>query len=745
MTNPFARFRARSGRVRTTHRRRVPEVRQMSEVECGLACLTMVLNYYGCGISLSEMRTRCGVGRDGLSALEIVRTARDHGMRVRTVSLPRNDLRFVALPAIVHWEFTHFLVVERWSRKYVDVVDPARGRCRLTEDEFDAGFTGVVMLLEPGVAFDRRPAIPHSATFRTFALKYLRQAPGTSLQLLGVSLLLILLGLVLPVLTKVVLDQILPFRMNDVMPVLAIGIVAIFVAQTVTTLLREWLLVHLRARIDVSMMLGFVEHLLELPYKYFQQRSTGDLLSRVASNAMLRELLSNQLLSSVMDSGLVMFYLLLLFWQSPPFGALTLGVGVLGAVVLMLSNGPVSRLAGRELSAFGKSQGYLGEAMVGMGTLKAAGAEEQAFGRWSNLFFDHLNISLRQNYVSGAVASILGSLPLFGQLALLWVGAAQVLNGSISVGTMVALLALAAAFFAPLTALVDSAQQFQLVSANLDRIRDVTEEEPEQLRRAARPAPRLSGHLRVDAVGFRYAQTGPQVLRDIDLTASPGERIAIVGLSGSGKSTLGKLLLGLYVPTEGDIVYDGVSLRDVNLQELRRQFGAVLQESAVFSGSIWSNIALSNPSIERERVIAAAELAAIHDDIMTMPMQYDTFVSEGGSALSGGQRQRLAIARAVAHNPAIILLDEATSHLDVETEQKVARNLRTLDCTQVIIAHRLSTIRDADTIVVLDQGTIVERGNHHDLLRQNGHYAGLVGRQLESGASLPKRRSANRG
>ncbi|MGX1272352.1 peptidase domain-containing ABC transporter [Streptomyces phaeoluteigriseus] len=740
MTNPFTWFinhrprpRAARGAARGTHRRRVPEVRQMSEVECGLACLTMMLDYYGCRTSLSELRTRCGVGRDGLSALEIVRIARDHGMRVRTVSLTRGDLRFVTLPAIVHWEFTHFLVAERWSREHVDVVDPARGRCRLTREEFDTGFTGVVILLEPGPEFDRRTAAPPGATFRGYVRQILRQAPGTALQLLGVSLLLILLGLVLPVLTAVVVDQVLPFEMRDVMPVLGIGIVVVFLAQTVATLLREWLLVYLRARIDVSMMLGFVEHLLDLPYKYFQQRSTGDLLARAASNAMLRELLSNQLLSSVMDSGLVMFYLLLLFWQSPPFGALTLGVGLLGAVVLLLTNGTISRLSGRELAAFGKSQGYLGEAIVGIGTLKAAGAEVQAFDRWSNLFFDHLNISLRHNYVSGTVASILGSLPFFGQLGLLWVGATQVLNGSISVGTMVALLALAAAFFAPLTSLVDSAQQFQLVSANLDRIRDVTEAEPEQSRRVSRPAPRLSGHLRLDGVGFRYSKTGPQVLHDIDLTAQPGERIAIVGHSGSGKSTLGELLLGLYAPTHGDIFYDGVSLRDVKWQELRRQFGVVLQDSALFSGTILSNIALSNPSIKRERAVEAAELAAIHDDIMAMPMQYDTFVSEGGSALSGGQRQRLSIARAIAHRPAIIMLDEATSHLDVETERRVADNLRTLGCTQIIIAHRLSTIRDADTILVLDQGTIVERGSHHDLLRRGGHYARLVHQQLDSG------------
>jgi HlyB family type I secretion system ABC transporter len=705
----------------------------MSEVECGLACLAMIFNYYRHGISLAELRDRFGVGRDGVSAMEIAKTARDLGMRVRAISLQRNDFRFVKLPAIVHWEFDHFLVVERWSRKSVDVVDPARGRCRLTHDEFDAGFTGVVIILEPGPAFNRRAAIRPQSNFRTYILQYVWQSPGTAWQILGVSVLLLLFGLVLPILTKVVVDQILPSRMQSVMPVLGIGVLVVFVAYIVASLLRQWLLVYLRARVDIKMMLGFVEHLLALPYKFFQQRSTGDLLARVTSNATLRELLSNQLLSTVMDSGLVAFYLLLLIWQSPPFGLLTLGIGLLGAMVLLLTNRSVSRLASRELTAFGKSQGYLGEAMVGIATLKAAGAEERAFDRWSNLFFDHLNISLRYNYLTGTVTAILASLPVFGQLALLWVGATQVLNGSISLGTMVALLALAAAFFAPLTSLVTSGQQFQLVNANLDRIRDVTEAEPEQQRPAARPIARLSGNIRVENVGFRYSQSGPLVLHGIDLTAGPGERIAVVGPSGSGKSTLAKLLLGFYSAIDGDILYDGLSLRDVNLQEVRRQFGVVLQENVLFSGSILSNISLSNPMMERERVIEAAQLAAIHDDITAMPMGYDTFVSEGGSALSGGQRQRIAIARAIAPRPAIVLLDEATSHLDVETERRVAENLRTLACTQIIIAHRLSTIRNADTILVLDQGTIVEQGNHDELLRRAGRYARLVRQQLERG------------
>ncbi|WP_433502241.1 peptidase domain-containing ABC transporter [Pseudonocardia halophobica] len=704
----------------------------MSEVECGLACLTMILNYHGCGISLSELRTRSGVGRDGLSALDIVRTARSNGLRVRAVSLPHSDFRYVPLPAIVHWEFDHFLVVERWSARRVDVVDPARGRWRLTPDEFDRGFTGVALLLEPGTAFARRPA-PSRTAFRTYVLQYIRQSPGTFLQILALSLLLLVAGLALPALTKVVVDQVLPFRMQDLLPVLAIGIVALALSQIVTTLLREWLLVYLRARIDIQMTLGFVEHLLGLPYRYFQQRSTGDLLARVGSNAVLRELLSNQLLSTVMDSSLVAFYLIILITQSPPFGLLTLAIGLLEVLILILSNGAVRRLASRELAAFGKSQGALAESLVGIATLKASGAEQRALERWSNTFFDHLNISLRYGYVSGTLAAVLTTLPSFGQLALLWVGATQVLNGSLTVGTMVAFLALAAAFFAPLTSLVRSGQQFQLVGANLDRISDVTKAEPEQHGQALEPAPPLSGNIRIHGVSFRYAQTAPDVLRELDLSVDPGQRIAIVGPSGSGKSTLGKLLLGLYLPTEGRICYDGLDLDQLNWQELRRRFGVVLQESVLFSGSVLSNILLSDPLMGRERAMEAARIAAIHDDIMAMPMRYDTFVSEGGSALSGGQRQRLAIARAVAHQPKILLLDEATSHLDVETEQQVTRNLHALACTQIIIAHRLSTVRDADTILVLDQGKIVERGGHAELLRSDGHYATLVRRQLDPG------------
>src|SRR5947209_3019726 len=716
--------------IRKIRRKRVPQVSQVSMVECGLACLAMVLTYYGRKTSISELRMHYGVGRDGLSALGIVRAARHYGMRVRAISLRQNDFRFVKLPAIVHWEFNHFLIVERWSRKRIDVVDPARGRYRLTHDEFDAGFTGVVITLEPGVAFDRHAA-PSRRAFRTYVQQYIQQAPATFLQLLGASLLLLVIGLALPLLTKVVVDQILPFGMDNVMSVLGIGILALFLSQTVATFLREWLLVYLRARIDIHVMLGFVEHLLTLPYSFFQQRSSGDLLARMSSNTLLRDILSNQLLSTLLDSSLVIFYLVILLWQSLPFGLLTLVIGLLQVLLLLGSNRPIRNLASRELAAQGKSQGYLAEALAGIATLKGSGAEQRAFERWSNLFFDQLNISLRHNYLSTTMTTIMTALRSLAPLALLWVGATQVLNGSITLGTMVALNALAAAFFAPLASLVISGQQLQLVSAHLERISDVMEAEAEQRVQAVQPPPPLAGHIRLERVSFRYAPEAPEVLHHLDLTIEAGQKVAIVGPSGAGKSTLGKLLLGLYVPTEGTIFYDGIPLQGLNYQEVRRQFGVVLQETTLFSGSILSNITLNNPTMDKEQVAKAAEIAAIDEDIMSMPMGYETFVSEGGSALSGGQRQRLAIARAIAHKPALLLLDEATSHLDVTTEQKVAEHLQTLACTQIIIAHRLSTIRNADLILLLNQGNIVERGSHDELLHRNGYYARLMHQQLE--------------
>ena len=718
--------------TRTLFRKRVPVLLQMSEVECGAACLAMILRYYGRKTSISEVSERAGIGRDGLSALGIVKTARGYGMRVRAISLKENDFRYVSLPAIVHWQFNHFMIVERWSSNGVDVVDPASGRRRLSPEEFDAGFTGVVMMLEPGTQFVKHTTSPQ-VTLSTYVVQYFRRAPAVLAQIIVASLLLQLFGLAVPVLTAIVVDQVIPFKLNDILPLLGAGLIVILTAQLVTMLLRGALLVYLQTRIDTYIMPSFFEHMLTLSPAFFQKRSSGDIMARLSSNAIVRDIISNQIVSAFLDGSFVIFYLIILLSRSLTFGILVIAIGLVQVILLLSTNGSMRALTRRQLESAGKTQGYVAEVLAGMDTLKAAGAEHRAMGRWTNLFFDQLNTTVNQNYLSSTIGTFMSTLRTLSPLLLLWVGTTMVLNKQMDIGVMLALSALASAFLTPVASLVSSAQQLQVVNSHLERIADVLDAQPEQDIQRVQPPPRLSGRIRLEHVNFRYDSNSPMVLKDITLNIEPGQKIAIVGRTGSGKSTLGRLALGLCLPTDGEIYYDNIPLRFLNYQAVRAQFGVVMQNAAIFSGSIRENIAFNVPDIGMERIVKAAQMAAIHDDIMEMPMGYETFVSEGGSVLSGGQRQRLAIARAIAHAPAIILLDEATSALDVITERTVEQNFRNLGCTQIIIAHRLSTVRNADRILVIDEGKLVEHGSHNELVKLNKYYARLIQSQLSSG------------
>lgn len=712
-------------------RHRVPELLQMNAVECGAACLAMILSYHGRKTSVSEIQRQAGIGRDGLSALSMVQIARHYGLKVRTISLANNDFRHLSLPVIVYWQFNHFLVVERWSSSSVDVVDPALGRRRLTAREFDAGFTGIVMMFEPGMEFDTHAPAP-SLTLRAYLLEYLRRSPFIFLQILLVSLLLQAFGLTIPLVTKVILDQILPYHMTTLLPLLAIGLPLILCSQLIIMLIRASLLIYLQARIDASLTSSFFEHLLKLPLRFFQQRSSGDILARVASNTTIRNLVSSQIVSTILDGSMVIFYLIILLTQSLSFGSIALTIGLLQVLLLLCTQGSVRRLARRELDAIGETQGYVTEMLTGIETLKAAGAEHRAFQRWFNFFVKQLNISVRLNYLTSILSTLTTILNILAPMALLWVGTAEVMSGVLPTGTMLALCALVGVFLAPLTSLASSGQLLQVARSHIERIADVMEAEPEQHQQEVQQPPKLQGGITLKEVSFQYDPQAPKVLENISLHIGAGQKIAIVGRTGSGKSTLGKLLLGLCLPTEGEILYDGIPLRTLDFQAVRAQLGVVMQDTRTFSGSIRQSITFNHPELSMEQISEAARIAALHDDILQMPMRYETLVSEGGNALSGGQRQRLALACALAHEPAILLLDEATSALDVVTEHLIEQNLRSLKCTQIIIAHRLSTIRSADCILVLDHGHVVEAGSHDELLARDGQYSRLIHHQLSS-------------
>jgi len=709
-------------------KRRVPELQQLSAVECGAACLAMILNYHGRKTTVAEVRETCSLGRDGLSGLTIVRAARGYGLRVRAYSIEVDQVKFMALPAIVHWGFNHFVVLESLSARWAEIVDPARGRVRLTLDEFKADFTGVILTFEPGNQFHGASVVRKASSIWSYFTTMFSgsSAKAALAQILGASLLLQLCGLAVPVFTKVLVDQVAPLRNSGLLSLYGIAMVVMVLAQSVTSFLRSVCLIYLRGRLESQLMAGFVEHLLSLPFQFFQQRASGDLLMRLTSNNLLRETLTNQTLSVILDGLFMLLYLYLLLMMAPEYGLLALAVASMQAGVLLGARRAVHHLAQRDLAASAEEQSCLIESIKGVAFLKASGAEDRAYDRWSNLFFKRLNISLERGRLSAMIETALFMLRSLAPVLLLWLGATYVIENRMSVGMMLAMNALAAAFLTPVLTLVASGQQLQVAGAHLERISDVLEAEPEQPAGRGLIAPLLKGRIELRDVSFQYSGESAFALKNISCRIEPGQKVALVGATGSGKSTLAAILLGLFRPAQGEVYYDGMPLRELNYQSLRNQFGVVLQDPVIFSGPIRQNITFGLQNYLLQDVMEAAKEACLHDEISRMPMGYETVISEGGTNLSGGQRQRLALARALVRRPSVLLLDEATSHLDSLTEVTVDQNLGALSCTRIVIAHRLSTIRNADQILALKDGEVVERGTHEELLRRNGYYAELL-------------------
>jgi ABC-type bacteriocin/lantibiotic exporter with double-glycine peptidase domain len=426
--------------------------------------------------------------------------------------------------------------------------------------------------------------------------------------------------------------------------------------------------------------------------------------------------------------------LVLLFVLSPPLAALVLGLALAQVTVLLLARRRNQHLMSETLQVEARSQSYTFELLAGIETLKAAGAERRAAEHWERLFIDQVNVALRRGRLDATVDAVTGTLQLGAPLAILVYGGFQVLNGGISLGTMLAFAALAAGFLEPLATLIETGLKLQLVRSYMERINDVLDAPREQEGQRVVPAHRLSGQVRAESVSFSYGPLAPMVVRDVSLDVQPGQQLGIVGRSGSGKSTLAHLLLGIYPPSSGRILFDGIDLAELELTSLRRQIGIVTQRPYLFGATVRQNIALSNPAMPQEMVVEAAKLACIHDEIVAMPMGYETPLVDGGASLSGGQQQRIALARALAHRPTILLLDEATSDLDSLTERMVHHNLSRLGCTRIVIAHRLSTIVDADLILVMAEGRIVQRGSHQELMALPGAYREQVAAQTAATA-----------
>ncbi len=714
-----------------TGRKSVPWIPQTANTDCGPACLAMVLTYFGKELSLEEVRDRVFKGRDGSTARLLLEAATELGLRGRGVTIhDLDDLRHLPRAAILHWDFKHFVVLESVDRSGAVIVDPLDGRRTVSRQELGQSFTGVALAFEPGRDF--QPEKSHRRSGTAYFIRELLSRSQNLKRIFLVSLLLQLLALALPIGTGLIVDRVVPRADVSLLQLLVGGLVMLLVFRGLITLVRAFLLLQLRTEFDAKITLEFLDHLVDLPYEFFQNRSTGDLVMRLNSNTMVREILTGSALSTLLDGSLVVIYLLILLAVSPPLGLLVLALGVLRIGIFLITRRKHRDLMSSLLGAQARSRGFQVQMLGGIETLKAAGAEKRAVEQWSDLFVDELNVTVAQGRLRAYYDTLLDLLASGSPLVVLLFGTHQVLAGQLTLGTMLALNALAIGFLTPLSSLITTAFDLEILKSYVARIDDVLRTDKEQAPGTFRSTPKLSGRVTLDAVSFSYGPQAPQVIREVSVDIEAGSFVALVGPSGAGKTTLANLLMGLYRPTGGRVLLDGHDLETLDLRAARRQLGVVTQNPYLFGPSIRQAIALAEPSMSLDRVIEAAKAARIHDEIEAMPLGYETLLGDGGSSMSGGQRQRVALARALATRPALLLLDEATSNLDAICEQQIHGELDRYQGTRIVIAHRLSTVRSADRILVVDEGRIVEAGTYEELLAAGGAFASLIEAQLTS-------------
>ncbi|MFI7382164.1 NHLP family bacteriocin export ABC transporter peptidase/permease/ATPase subunit [Streptomyces sp. NPDC049813] len=726
------RRRARSAPPPPRRRKKVrtPTVLQMEAVECGAAALGMVLAYHGRHVPLEELRIACGVSRDGSRASNLLKAARSYGMTAKGMQMEPAALADVQGPAILFWEFNHYVVYDgtgrRFGRRGVYVNDPDKGRRFVAGEDFDTSFTGVVLVLEPGEGFrpgGRRPGVLRAMPGR------LRGTTGTMLAALLASLLLVAVGAAVPALSKTYIDLFLIGDQTSLLGALFASMGAMVALTGVLTWLQQGNL--LRGRIISSTLSSsrFFRHLLRLPVTFFAQRSPADLVQRLQSNDAVAETLARDLTAAGVDGIVVLLYAALLWSYDPQLTLVGVGIALLNVVAMRV----VVRLRAtrtqklRADTARLTNTSYTGLQLIE--TMKATGGENGYFRRWAGQHATTLEEQQRLGVPSAWLGVVAPTLATLNSALILWIGGLRAVEGHLSVGLLVAFQALVSRFTAPITRLNGVAGRIQDFAADVARLKDVENFPVDNLYarpEAVRSTRRLKGHVELENITFGYSPLDKPLLSGFSLTVGPGQQVALVGGSGSGKSTVSRLISGLYTPWEGVIRIDDRRLDDIPRGALAASVSFVDQDVFLFEGTVRDNVALWDPSIPDEAVADALRDACLYDVVARRPGGLHSRVEQDGRNFSGGQRQRLEIARALVRRPSILVLDEVTSALDAETEQIVMDNIRRRGCACVVIAHRLSTVRDSDEIVVLDHGQIVERGRHEQLVAAGGAYAELV-------------------
>jgi NHLM bacteriocin system ABC transporter peptidase/ATP-binding protein len=711
---------------RAARRVNTPTILQMEAVECGAAALAMVMAHHGRIVPLDELRLDCGISRDGSKASNLLRAARKHGFVAKGWKKEPGMLRPMKPPMILHWNFNHFVVLEGFRRGKVYLNDPAAGPRVVTPQELDEAFTGVVLTFEPSPSFERGGRMP------SFVGALRRRLGGTTAGLVFVvlaGLALVVPGLVSSVFSRVFVDEVLIRGVTQWVRPLMLAMAGTAVVMVGLTALEQRYLLRLENRLSLQASSRFFWHVLRLPVRFFTQRFAGDIADRVTINDRVAGLLSGDLASTSISLLLVVFYAILLFHYDVPLALIGMGTAALNLLALRLVSSRRVHLAQRLAADRGKMMGTAMGALQTIDTMKASGSEGDFFARWSGHQAKVVADEQRLRQSTLWLSTIPPLLTAVSGALILGLGGMRVMDGRLTIGMLIAFQTLLASFLGPVNHITELGGVAQEVKGDLVRLDDVLDARPDpglEGKPVAAFPPKLSAWVELRAVTFGYSPLEPPLIRDLDLTLAPGSRVAIVGGSGSGKSTVARLVAGLLEPWSGEVLLDGLPRGAVPRETLVQSLAMVDQDICLFEGTIRANLTMWDHTIRDPDLVAAAEDACVHEEIAARPGGYGAKVEEGGRNFSGGQRQRLEIARALAVNPSILVLDEATSALDPTTEKLVADRLRRRGCTCLIVAHRLSTIRDCDEILVLDRGTVVQRGTHEVLIRQPGPYRTLI-------------------
>ncbi|MBD2002726.1 MULTISPECIES: peptidase domain-containing ABC transporter [Cyanophyceae] len=704
--------------------RSYPFFQQQSASDCGAACLVMVARYWGKRFSVNRLRDLANVDRNGASLRGLSAAAESIGFSTKPVKASLDQLAKQSLPAIAHWEGQHYVVVYEITSKHVIVADPAIGQRTFSHKEFKAGWTGYTLLLQPTALI--RDAKDANTPFWQF-FELVKPHWLVLLEVFIASVFIQLFGLITPLFTQLILDRVVVHRSELTLTTVGLGLLIFSLFRVAMTGLRQYLLDQTANRVDLALIVGFIRHTFRLPLSYFESRYVGDIISRVQENHKIQRFLTGEALSILLDLLTVFIYVGLMFWYSwkMALGALVI---VPPFVFLALIATPFLQKTSREIfNALAAESSYLIESLTGVRTVKSLAVEQTVRWHWEEL----LNKSVKSNFAGQVIGNRLhvfsSTIEALVTTGLLWFGALQVIQGQLTPGQLVAFNMLLGNVINPFQRLTVLWNEVQEVVIAIERIHDVIEAEPEEdLQHQSRQSlPQLRGNIRFDKVTFRYhPESDVNVLENLSFEVKPGQTVALVGRSGSGKTTISKLVLGLYPATDGKVLIDGQDITSLSLRSLRSQIGVVDQDTFLFGGTIRENISISYPSVTLGEIMEAARQAGADQFIKKLPMGYETQIGEGGGMLSGGQRQRIAIARALLGNPQLLIFDEATSHLDAESERIIQDNLSAIrkNRTTIIIAHRLSTVRNADLILALDRGVLVESGTHDELMAKEGYY-----------------------